>query len=283
MSNTSLKLSPRDLDRAELLWDCFDAAVRVIGADEDCECDRAQKGSGPEKRFVADRIKRFEEVLTRCDEAVKERKLSDADVGRKWLKGLEPTAEALRREAEGLSSPGTQGQCGWEPLGDDRRQALLKEMHREVTEALLPVFRLMFGQWEVWKLPDPTTGELSDYEAGCTSQWWRDEARNVRERLASARSKLRAGPASGFAFGHGEALYDGRPLKLPAGFAVKVLRKLVDNLGRVVAFKELDGGSLTREASERLRTAVMKIGKALRTTRAPHRVENVKGAGYKLL
>ena len=86
----------------------------------------------------------------------------------------------------------------------------------------------------------------------------------------------------GFVFGRGQVLYNGNDLDLPAGLPIEVLKALHENLGRVVAHKELEDESRSSEASEQLRSAVKAIRNTFEKAKVPYEVRNKRGEGYLL-
>ncbi len=86
-----------------------------------------------------------------------------------------------------------------------------------------------------------------------------------------------------FTFAPGQAMFDGRDLGMGTGAALDVLRELVENFGKVVAFKQLDENSSKYEASEKLRTAIGRIRKKLKTQTIPAKIDNRMREGYIIL
>jgi hypothetical protein len=83
-----------------------------------------------------------------------------------------------------------------------------------------------------------------------------------------------------FSFSPGQVCFDGIDLRLPTGFVIDVLRKLVESFGKTVGYRELDDNSEAKNASEQLRDAKRKIKKALKANKTPCKIETKKGEGY---
>ncbi|MCJ7674955.1 MAG: hypothetical protein MUO33_07365, partial [Sedimentisphaerales bacterium] len=60
-------------------------------------------------------------------------------------------------------------------------------------------------------------------------------------------------------FGQGQVLFDGRDLNVGTGAALDITKALIEDFGQVVPFKKLDGNSLEKQASEKIRTAIGRI------------------------
>jgi hypothetical protein len=84
-----------------------------------------------------------------------------------------------------------------------------------------------------------------------------------------------------FTFKAGQALFAGKDLGLEASqFARDVLKKLVKGAGKVVSYPTLDKDSAAKEASERLRTAVVAIRRSLRRKKTGCEIVTTRGTGY---
>lgn len=83
-----------------------------------------------------------------------------------------------------------------------------------------------------------------------------------------------------FTFSPGQVRFDNKDLHLPTGLAIDVLRKLVENFGETVGYRDLDDNSEAKNASEQLRDAKRKIKKALKANKTPCKIETKKGEGY---
>ena len=81
-------------------------------------------------------------------------------------------------------------------------------------------------------------------------------------------------------FGQGQVLFDGRDLNVGTGAALDITKALIEDFGQVVPFKKLDGNSLEKQASEKIRTAIGRIRKAVESAEIPVVVDNRKGEGY---
>jgi len=186
MSNTSLKPSPRDLERAELLWDCFLAAIDVLAS-------------------LADQLERLQTLLGRCAEAAQERKPSKVDVavGRSWLERVKATAEVLHHEAQRVDGPAPLAKWRSNPLSWKERTALASEFHRELVkelqEVLDPTILAPLELWELTKPDLPSLWELNcgrpggGWEQGREAlKGWKRRVSNVRGALQVARNELRA-------------------------------------------------------------------------------------------
>lgn len=97
------------------------------------------------------------------------------------------------------------------------------------------------------------------------------------------RPKKKLKPLSkGFSFGDGQAFFTGKDLRLPAGEAVDILKKLVTSLGKTVKHTELDSQSSNSNASDFLRGRITTIRTALKKSRVPYKVRSMRGIGYVL-
>jgi hypothetical protein len=86
-----------------------------------------------------------------------------------------------------------------------------------------------------------------------------------------------------FTFRRGQVLFDNRDLNVGAGVAIEITKALVENFGHVVPFQVLDKDSPEGEASEKIRTAIGRIRKAMKSARIPAVIENRKAEGYVML
>jgi len=84
----------------------------------------------------------------------------------------------------------------------------------------------------------------------------------------------------GFSFGDGQAFFKSKDLKLPAGEAVDILKKLVTSLGNTVKHTELDSQSSNSNASDFLRGRIAVIKTALKKKRVTYKVRSIRGIGY---
>jgi len=86
--------------------------------------------------------------------------------------------------------------------------------------------------------------------------------------------------AKSFTFRPGQVLFDGHDLNVGTGAALDITKALIEDFGQVVPFKKLDGNSLEKQASEKIRTAIGRIRKAVESAEIPVVVDNRKGEGY---
>jgi len=88
--------------------------------------------------------------------------------------------------------------------------------------------------------------------------------------------------AKRFTFRPGQVLFDGHDLNVRTGTTLDIIKALVDEFGHVVPFQTLDGNSLQKEASEKIRTAIGRLRKSLKSAKIPAVIENRKGEGYRM-
>jgi hypothetical protein len=81
-------------------------------------------------------------------------------------------------------------------------------------------------------------------------------------------------------FGQGQVLFDGRDLNVGTGAALDITKALIEDFGQVVPFQTLDGNSPQKEASEKIRTAIGRIRRIIKSAKIPVVVDNRKGEGY---
>jgi len=81
-------------------------------------------------------------------------------------------------------------------------------------------------------------------------------------------------------FRPGQVLFDGRDLNVGTGAALEILETLVRNFGNLVPFQTLDGNSPQKEASEKIRTAIGRIRRIIKSAKIPVVIDNRKGEGY---
>jgi len=86
-----------------------------------------------------------------------------------------------------------------------------------------------------------------------------------------------------FSFRHGQVLFDDHDLNVGAGAALDIIKALVKDFGHVVSFQKLDENSPKREASEKIRTAIGRIRKTIKSAMIPVVIENRKAEGYIML
>lgn len=122
----------------------------------------------------------------------------------------------------------------------------------------------------------------------------KEELRNISQRVKqdSAAAKQKDKPGSNenskpidkrFAFEPGQVLFDGRDLDVGTGAVLDITKALVENLGHVVPFQELDENSSKKEASEKIRTAIKRLRKAIKSAKTPVVIKNRKAEGYVML
>ncbi len=145
---------------------------------------------------------------------------------------------------------------------------------------------------------DPT-GELLDQSLSLTTidryangliKELRDMARGGQQNTTAAkqkdkrRSKKKCRPIDKlFTFGPGQVLFDGRDLNVGTGAALDIAKALIENFGHVVPFQKLDENSPKREASEKIRTAIRRLRKTIKSAGIPVVIENRKAEGYLML
>lgn len=86
-----------------------------------------------------------------------------------------------------------------------------------------------------------------------------------------------------FSFRHGQVLFDDHDLNVGAGAALDIIKALVKDFGHVVSFQKLDENSPKGEASEKIRTAIGRIRKTIKSAMIPVVIENRKAEGYIML
>jgi len=86
-----------------------------------------------------------------------------------------------------------------------------------------------------------------------------------------------------FSFRHGQVLFDDHDLNVGAGVALDIIKALVKDFGYVVSFQKLDENSPKREASEKIRTAIRRLRKTIKSAGIPVVIENRKAEGYIML
>jgi hypothetical protein len=86
---------------------------------------------------------------------------------------------------------------------------------------------------------------------------------------------------SRFTFDIGCVSFDGKDVGLPSSDdTIEVFRKLLNNLGKVTPFRELDEESMKSEASEKLRGQIRHIRSVIKDKEIPCVVTNKKSSGY---
>lgn len=78
----------------------------------------------------------------------------------------------------------------------------------------------------------------------------------------------------------GQILFDGNDLPISTGFNQEVAKKLIEELGIVVAYKELHDLSEEKQGSEQLRSAISQIRDVFKKKKVPVIVENKAKNGY---
>ena len=86
--------------------------------------------------------------------------------------------------------------------------------------------------------------------------------------------------AKRFTFRPGQVLFDARDLNVGTGTAFEIMKALVEDFGHIVPFQKLDGNSRQKEASEKIRTAIGRLRKILKSAKIPAVIENRKAEGY---
>ncbi len=86
-----------------------------------------------------------------------------------------------------------------------------------------------------------------------------------------------------FTFGLGQVLFDGLDLNIGTGAALDITKALIENFGHVVPFQKLDENSPQIEASEKIRTAIGRLRKTIRSEKIPVVIETRKNVGYLIL
>ncbi|MFB0553659.1 MAG: helix-turn-helix domain-containing protein, partial [Phycisphaerae bacterium] len=64
---------------------------------------------------------------------------------------------------------------------------------------------------------------------------------------------------------------------------IDIAKALIENFGHVVPFQQLDENSPEREASEKIRTAIRRLRKIIKSAGIPIVIENRKAEGYLIL
>jgi hypothetical protein len=83
-----------------------------------------------------------------------------------------------------------------------------------------------------------------------------------------------------FTFRPGQARFNGKDLGLNATFARDLLKKLARRIGKVVCYPTLEEDSPAKEASEKLRTAVVAIRASLKRHKTGYEITTIRGTGY---
>ncbi len=86
-----------------------------------------------------------------------------------------------------------------------------------------------------------------------------------------------------FIFRHGQLLFDSRDLNVGTGAALDIAKALIEKFGHVVSFQELDGYSSEKEATEKIRTAIGRLRRTIKSAKIPVVIENRKAEGYLML
>lgn len=86
-----------------------------------------------------------------------------------------------------------------------------------------------------------------------------------------------------FTFGPCQVFFDGRDLNVGTGAALDIAKALIENFGHVVPFQKLDENSPKKEATEKIRTAIRRLRKTIKSARIPVVIENRKAEGYLML
>lgn len=86
-------------------------------------------------------------------------------------------------------------------------------------------------------------------------------------------------PKKEFSFGNGQVFFNNKELELPCGEVQEQFCKLVDKLGKVVTYNELESGySSARQG--RLAQNISIIRKTLKSSRVPFHIKTYTGQGY---
>jgi hypothetical protein len=83
-----------------------------------------------------------------------------------------------------------------------------------------------------------------------------------------------------FAIRHGQILFDGKDLNIRVGTTLEIMKMLVNQFDNVVPFRTLDEYSKECEASDKIRTAISRIRKKLKSVKIQAVIENRYGEGY---
>ncbi len=85
-----------------------------------------------------------------------------------------------------------------------------------------------------------------------------------------------------FTFRPGQVLFNGKELNIRGEITLEIMKTLVKKFDNVIPFQELDENSKNIEASEKIRAAICRINKKLKSSNIPMVVENRYGVGYKM-
>lgn len=108
-------------------------------------------------------------------------------------------------------------------------------------------------------------------------------AKQKDKRRSKEKSKKSRPIDKSFTFGQGQVLFDGRDLNVGTGAALDIAKALIENFGHVVPFQKLDENSPKTEASEKIRTAIRRLRKTIKSAGIPIVIENRKAEGYLML
>jgi hypothetical protein len=86
-----------------------------------------------------------------------------------------------------------------------------------------------------------------------------------------------------FTFRPGQVLFDGDDLDVGTGAVLDIAKALIENFGHVVPFKQLDEYSPEKEASEKVRTAIVRLRKTINSAKIPVIIKTRKNIGYLML
>ncbi len=118
----------------------------------------------------------------------------------------------------------------------------------------------------------------------------RDIARGIKQDTAAVKQDekdpLRKEPKpieKRFTFRPGQILFDDRDLNVGTGAILDIAKALVENFDHVVPFQDFDENSSEKEASEKIRTAIVRLRKALESARIPVVIGSRKAEGYIML
>lgn len=135
------------------------------------------------------------------------------------------------------------------------------------------------------------TGELlnQDLPLATIKRYVKDLTKELRslgqknKRSSKKKTKKPKSIKERFTFRSGQVLFDSSDLNVGTGTTLKIMKALVKNFGYVVPHKKLDKNSLEKEASEKIRAAIVRLRKTIKSKKIPVVIEKRKNEGYLML
>jgi hypothetical protein len=126
----------------------------------------------------------------------------------------------------------------------------------------------------------PIARDIADRVPKATTEQEQNGQGEAGETPSKGRRKVKARSMKGrFTFRAGQALFNGKDLDLPSDAPITVLKRLVDDFGRVVPYTDFDP-HYTSATPGTLPKSVTKIRKSFRKKKVPCEIKPRTGVGY---